>query len=78
MTAEIDVSGPENISVPAGKFEALRLDCQIKRKRALRPPISLRLWLSHDDARLPLKGEVKLAFGSATLVLASKSNAGKK
>jgi hypothetical protein len=70
---EIAVNGPEATAVPAGAFEALRLDCRIRRQLDIRPEIPLRLWLSNDERRLPLRADVELPVGNASILLESFS-----
>jgi uncharacterized caspase-like protein len=57
ITAKI--VGKENISVPAGTFDAIRLDGQITTVQFNRPIGSISIWYSEKDRRL-LKQAVKL------------------
>jgi hypothetical protein len=72
VTVDITVAEPEAITVPAGEFQALRLECVIKRRMKLRPDIPAQIWLSSDDSRIPLKVTVRLPLGSAVVLLTAK------
>ena len=66
------LKGREAIEVPAGRFEAYRLDCEVRTSNPAGGGGSngshpFNLWLTGDDRRLPLRAEGKTALGPFSL-----------
>jgi len=62
-----EVSGPETVKTPAGKFETLRVTADFKGVRAIfaRPEGALiDVWLTNDERRLPVKLKSEATIGS--------------
>jgi len=57
------VSRAEAVTVPAGKFAALRAELEVWRNNQPVSDHKLNAWLSRDTRRLPLKIEAHLPFG---------------
>jgi len=67
----IIVGGPERIRVPAGEFECLVLKPESLDDRSLTSAADyLRVWLSADERRLPVRIEQRASFGKIVLKLA--------
>jgi hypothetical protein len=72
----VRMTGRERLRTKLGRFDAVRIEGVARRMtRALKedkkkPPRSFTLWMSDDDARLPLRVEAKTEYGvvEATLV----------
>jgi hypothetical protein len=70
MTAE--KGGEETVSVPAGRFKAERFNVQMQSAVASNaPPVTLTIWLTLDDSRVPVAIEAALPFGSLRAELTS-------
>ena len=69
---EVDISviGKENIRTPYGVYEAIILSPKsIDGKSAMKNKGDMKIWLTNDETRLPLKIEIKLKHGSILLLL---------
>ena len=65
----IIVHRKENIRVPAGRFKCLVIEPYRKGKTLFKQKGDMRIWLTDDDRRLPVKIETKATFGSMTMLL---------
>ena len=66
----ISVIGKENIRTPYGVYEAIILSPKsIDGKSAMKNKGDMKIWLTNDEKRLPLKIELKLKHGSILLLL---------
>jgi hypothetical protein len=66
----ISVVGKENIRAPYGVYEAIILSPKsMDGKSAIRNKGDMKIWLTNDEKRLPLKIEIKLKHGSILLLL---------
>ena len=64
------VMGKENIRTPYGVYEAIILSPKsIDGKSAMKNKGDMKIWLTNDENRLPLKIEIKLKHGSILLLL---------
>lgn len=69
----VTVLGAEPVKVPAGTFESWALRVEVHTDSGVFSQGSdLRLWLSRDARRIPVKVESKLAVGSFTAVLTAQ------
>lgn len=67
---DISVIGKENIKTPYGIYETIILSPKsIDGKSALENKGDMKIWLTDDYRRLPLKIEIKLKHGSISLLL---------
>tara|TARA_Y100000588_G_scaffold383492_1_gene472935 strand:- start:474 stop:1202 length:729 start_codon:yes stop_codon:yes gene_type:complete len=67
---DISVIGKENIRTPYGVYEAIVLSPKsIDGKSAMNNKGDMKIWLTNDQKRLPLKIEIKLKHGSILLLL---------
>ncbi|MBY0451582.1 MAG: DUF3108 domain-containing protein, partial [Bdellovibrionaceae bacterium] len=58
------VIGHEEVSVPAGKFKAIKIKAEIYSRGNLAKASDFYMWLSDDDRKYVLKIQVKLPIGS--------------
>ncbi len=65
----IIVHRKENVRVPAGRFRCLVIEPYRKGKTLFKQKGDMRIWLTDDDRRLPVKIETKATFGSMTMLL---------
>ena len=65
----IIVHRKENIRVPAGRFKCLVIEPYRKGKTLFKQKGDMRIWLTDDERRLPVKIETKATFGSMTMLL---------
>ena len=66
----ISVIGKENIRTPYGLYEAIILSPKsMDGKSAMKNKGDMKIWLTNDESRLPLKIEIKLKHGSILLLL---------
>ena len=66
----ISVIGRENVRTPYGLYKAIVLSPQsINGKSAIKNKGDMKIWLTDDERRLPLKIEIKLKHGSILLLL---------
>ena len=65
----IIVHRKENIRVPAGRFRCLVIEPYRKGKTLFKQKGDMRIWLTDDERRLPVKIETKATFGSMTMLL---------
>lgn len=71
----IRVLGRDQTRVPAGRFACIVLSVAVKSGRLLGEDNAARLWLSDDPARLLLRVESKLRFGTLRLELTQADDA---
>lgn len=75
--ATVTVVGREKVSVPAGNYEAIKLDLQLRKvgkNRELEPHRKYRrgaIWISNDSDRLFLRAETQIFIGAVTAELKS-------
>ena len=65
----IIVHRKENVRVPAGRFRCLVIEPYRKGKTLFKQKGDMRIWLTDDERRLPVKIETKATFGSMTMLL---------
>lgn len=67
----IQAEGYEEVRTPLGKYRALVLVPRMERnpKGLFKRGGEIRVWIAQDGSRLPVKMQLKLRFGSATLSL---------
>ena len=66
----ISVIGKENVRTPYGVYEAIILSPKsMDGKSAMKNKGDMKIWLTNDESRLPLKIEIKLKHGSILLLL---------
>ena len=71
----VRMTGRERLRTKLGRFDAVRIEGVARRMtKALKedkkkPPRSYTMWLSDDDARLPLRVEAKTEYGTVEAVL---------
>ena len=66
----ISVIGREDIRTPYGVYEAIILSPKsMDGKSAMKNKGDMKIWLTNDESRLPLKIEIKLKHGSILLLL---------
>lgn len=67
----VSAVGVEEIDTPLGSYQALLVEPHMKgeAKGLFKRGGQIRIWVSQDERRLPLKMEVKLAVGTATVWL---------
>ena len=66
----ISVIGYENINTPFGIYESIVLSPKSSDgKSAIKNKGDMKIWLTNDEKRLPIKIEVKLKHGSIVLLL---------
>ncbi|MFQ6608363.1 MAG: DUF3108 domain-containing protein [Fidelibacterota bacterium] len=66
---QIIVHRKENVRVPAGRFQCLVIEPYRKGKTLFKQKGDMRIWLTDDERRLPVKIETKSTFGSMTMLL---------
>jgi len=67
-----EITGPETVKTPAGKFETLRIAADFKGVRAIfaRPEgAPIHVWLTNDEKRIPVKLKSEATIGSFRSVL---------
>jgi hypothetical protein len=74
--ARISVEAVERVKTPLGSMAALPLEIDVVVEGKLANERALRLWLSADPRRLPVRLEAELAFGSLKGVLQSMEPGG--
>ena len=65
----IIVHRKENVRVPAGRFRCQVIEPYRKGKTLFKQKGDMRIWLTDDERRLPVKIETKATFGSMTMLL---------
>ena len=66
----VQVGGPTQVKVPAGEFECLILKPAPRDQRQLTKTSGLlRVWLTNDERRLPVRIEQRASFGTMVLKL---------
>ena len=66
----ISVIGRENVRTPYGLYKAIILSPQsMSEKSAINNKGDMKIWLTDDESRLPIKIEIKLKHGSILLLL---------
>ena len=65
----IIVHRKENVRVPAGRFKCLVIEPYRKGKTLFKQKGDMRIWLTDDERRLPVKIETKATFGSMKMLL---------
>ena len=76
VAGQVRVVGRERIKVPAGTFDAVVIEPQIEGVGGIfkkSPKASIRIWLTDDEWRTPLKLRSKVAVGHFTAVLTEMS-----
>lgn len=66
---QIIVHRRETVRVPAGRFSCLVIEPYRKGKTLFKQKGDMRIWLTDDKQRLPVKIETKATYGSMTIVL---------
>lgn len=74
---KVKVLRKEQVSVPAGKFNAVVVQPIIKAKGIFSENGQAEIWLSDDDTRMMLQMKSKLSFGSLNLYLRSYTSSTK-
>jgi len=70
----IHATGYEDLSTPLGKFRTLVLEPRMEKtppKGMFRRGSTVKVWISQDAARLPVRFQVEFKFGSGTATLVS-------
>jgi len=67
----IRVIGRERVKVPAGEFDTIVLQPVIKTKGIFSEKGEARIWLTDDAARVMVKMQAKVSFGTLTMSLTS-------
>ncbi len=65
----IIVHRKENVRAPAGRFRCLVIEPYREGKTLFKQKGDMRIWLTDDERRLPVKIETKATFGSMTMLL---------
>src|SRR5688572_3848497 len=67
----IEAIGYENVSTPMGKFKTLLLVPKMEKnpKGMFARGGEIKVWIAQDDSKLPVKMQLQLKIGSATLTL---------
>jgi hypothetical protein len=65
----IIVHRKENVRVPAGRFKCLVIEPYRQGKTLFKQKGDMRIWLTDDERRLPVKIETKATFGSMKMLL---------
>jgi hypothetical protein len=76
VAGEVRVVGRERVTVPAGTFDAVIVEPQIEGVGGIfkkSPDASIRIWLTDDEWRTPLKLRSKVVVGHFTAVLIEMS-----
>ena len=63
LVLELNVIGPEAVSVGGQQRDAIRVEPRIRRRVERRPPPTATVWVSADRRRIPLAFEVRAGFG---------------
>ena len=69
FTLHAEVEGPEAVSTPAGRFDAIRLKVRLGFKDKFRTDRDSHVWLSADARRIPVRMSADFAVGSVTATL---------
>ena len=69
MSLDLRVVGEESIEGAHGRVQALRVDPRVTARVERRRPISMKVWLSVDQARIPLAADIDASFGQLRLKL---------
>lgn len=59
----------ERITVPAGTFDTFQIKAEVRFKGVFYDRGDVRIWLTDDERRLPVKVQVKIAIGSVVIEL---------
>jgi hypothetical protein len=63
LVLELDVAGPEQISVAGQRRDVIRVEPRIRRRVERRAPPTATVWLSADTRQIPLAFEIRAGFG---------------
>lgn len=76
----IHAEGYEEVRTPMGRYKTLVLVPRMEKdpKGLFKRGGEIKVWIAQDDSRLPVKMQLKLRFGSATLSLSDYQKPGKK
>ena len=69
LVLHVSVGEVEDIEQRGERIKALRLEPRVMRRIERRRPVSITLWLSADDRRIPLRALVDAGFGRIRLEL---------
>jgi hypothetical protein len=69
LTLQVSVGEPEEIAHGGGRVRALRLEPRVMRRIERRRPLTITMWLSADDRRIPLRAIIDAGFGRIRLEL---------
>lgn len=67
----VDVDKVEMVEVPAGRFRCIRVEPFLKSVGVFKQTGRLRIWVTADERRMPVKLESKVTFGAFEAVLTS-------
>jgi len=70
---EIRVLHRERVKVPAGEFDTLVVEPMVAPEGVFEGKRGVRIWLTDDERRIPVKAQTKVRLGSVTAVLAGGS-----
>jgi hypothetical protein len=70
---EIRVLRRERVKVPAGEFDTLVIEPMVAPEGVFEGKRGVRIWLTDDERRIPVKAQTKVRVGSVTAVLAGGS-----
>jgi hypothetical protein len=66
---QVDVDAVEKVKVPAGEFRCLVIEPHLSTVGVFKQSGRLRIWVTADDRRMPVKLESKVIFGAFEAVL---------
>lgn len=69
---EVEVIGKEKIKVPAGEFETFVVVPKLREEGIFKAKGDLKVWLTDDERKFPVKMRSKIEIGSITAVLIKK------
>jgi hypothetical protein len=74
----IHAAGYEEVRTPMGRFKTLMLVPRMEKdpKGLFKRGGEIKVWIAQDDTRLPVKMQLKLRFGTATLLLSEYQKPG--
>ena len=72
--AEVRVVQREKVATPVGRFNALVVTTDLKAEGVKPRPAYMKVWLSDDDLRIPVKIAIKLKMGELTATLSGGSH----
>jgi Protein of unknown function (DUF3108) len=63
LLLQVSVADEETIEVGGNTYRAIRVEPRLTRRIERRRPVTLTIWLSDDERRVPLRATIEAGFG---------------